>query len=346
MARIYELSTDQEVVVKDLTKALQSSHIMLMLGSGASYPAIPLAGNIEAEIDAHTQGGRPDEATRLLYELLHALQTATNDIVGPLTNPACVQTLTQYKELLRTVERVLVARHSTILPRQATVFTTNYDVFLDVAAADCESALLMNGFGASASPDGHVDYSPRHFFRATYDTGDLYEYTVELPSVNLVKLHGCASWNRVGDGIHRRRSQFDLPAAGADIAVMRTFVERFAVVMPQATKFNTTLLNRTYYDLLRLYANVLERQSVLLVSFGFSFRDEHILHLTRRALRNPTLRIVVPAYNRPTVDFLADTFAANSNVLVVAAPDGEVIDFARFNALLAAAVPSHAGIAR
>lgn len=129
------------------------------------------------------------------------------------------------------IERVLGSRHSTILPRQATVFTTNYDVFLDVAAADCESALLANGFGASASPDGDVDYSPRHFFRATYDTGDLYDYKVELPSVNLVKLHGCSSWNRDGDRILRRRSQCDLPAAGVDIAAMRTFVERFAVVM-------------------------------------------------------------------------------------------------------------------
>jgi len=116
--------------------------------------------------------------------------------------------------------------------------------------------------------------------------------------------------------------------------------------MPQSTKFNTTVLNRTYYDLLRLYANVLERENVLLVSFGFSFRDEHILHLTRRALRNPTLRLVVPAYNRATVEYLADTFAAHSNVIVVAAPDGEVIDFARFNELLTAAVPTHAGIAR
>jgi hypothetical protein len=91
---------------------------------------------------------------------------------------------------------------------------------------------------------------------------------------------------------------------------------------------------------------VLERENVLLVSFGFSFRDEHILHLTRRALRNPTLRVVVAAYDRATVDSMADTFAAHSNVLVVAAPGGEVLDFARFNALLAAAVPTHAGIAR
>jgi len=346
MARIYELSTEQEAVVKDLTKAFQSAHIMFMLGSGASCPAVPLAGNIEAEIDAHTAAGRLDDATALLYDLLHALQAATNDIVGPLAISACAQTLAQYQALLRTIERVLGARHSTILPRQATVFTTNYDVFLDVAAAACESALLANGFGASASPDGSVEYSPKHFFRATYDTGDLYEYKVELPSVNLVKLHGCASWLRDGDRLLRRRTHCDLPGPGADIVAMRTFVERFAIVMPQSTKFNTTVLNRTYYDLLRLYANVLERENVLLVSFGFSFRDEHILHLTKRALRNPTLRLVVPAYDRAGATSLAGMFAAHSNVLVVAAPDGEVIDFTRFNALLTEAVPAHAGVGR
>jgi hypothetical protein len=346
MARICELSSDQETVVKELTRALQSGHITLMLGSGASYPAIPLAGNIEAQIDTHTAAGRPDEATRLLYSLLHALQSATNDIVGPMANPVCLQTLAHYKTLLQTIERVLAARHSTILPRQATIFTTNYDVFLDVAATACESALLANGFGAPVSPDGEVDFSPRHFFRATYDTGDLYEYRVELPSLNLVKLHGCASWARDGDRILRRRVHCGLPPVEADLDAIRAFVERFAVVMPQSTKFNTTVLNRTYYDLLRLYANVLERENVLLVSFGFSFRDEHIVHLTRRALRNPTLRIVVPAYDRATMTFLADTFAAHSNVIVVVAADGESIDFTRFNALLAAAVPSHAGNTR
>jgi len=99
MARIYELSTERETVAKESTQAFQSAHITFMLGSGASHPAIPLAGDIEAEIDAHTAGGRRDEATRLLFDLLHALQAATNDIVGPLAIPACAQTLTHYKDV-------------------------------------------------------------------------------------------------------------------------------------------------------------------------------------------------------------------------------------------------------
>src|SRR4051794_6022520 len=99
---------------------------MLMLGSGASHAAISLAGDIEQRIDVHTAAGEHEQATRLLYHLLHAFQSATNDIVGPLANPASVQTLAQYKVLLQTIERVLAARHSTILPRQATIFTTNY----------------------------------------------------------------------------------------------------------------------------------------------------------------------------------------------------------------------------
>ncbi len=49
-------------------------------------------------------------------------------------------------------------------------------------------------------------------------------------------------------------------------------------------------MDSTYYELLRIYNNELDREGTLLVSFGFSFGDKHILDITRRALKNPTLR--------------------------------------------------------
>ena len=54
---------------------------------------------------------------------------------------------------------------------------------------------------------------------------------------------------------------------------MKAFVDAYAVVLPQTKKFHTTLMDSTYYELLRIYANELDREGTLLVSFGFSFGD-------------------------------------------------------------------------
>ncbi len=53
--------------------------------------------------------------------------------------------------------------------------------------------LLATGFDRVPSPDGVLEYSAGRFFLATYAAGTLYDYRVELPTINLVKLHGCLS---------------------------------------------------------------------------------------------------------------------------------------------------------
>lgn len=47
-----------------------------------------------------------------------------------------------------------------------------------------------------------------------------------------------------------------------------------------------------------MYANALEKENTLLFAAGFSFADEHIASITKRAADvNPTLQIIVFAYN-------------------------------------------------
>jgi hypothetical protein len=274
-----------------------------------------------------------------MYDLLSAIQSPTNRIVTGALDAACTTTLNRYTQLLLTLERIVTERRTSILPKQATLFTTNYDIFIDAAAKACEAATLANGFARGGSADDLIEYSTRRFFLTTFDSGNLYEYRVELPALHLVKLHGCLSWKRDGERIVLRTARCDLPATGADLATLKAFIARYAVVLPQATKFNTTVLDRTYYELLRLYANALDKENVLLIAYGFSFRDEHLLHITRRALKNPTLRLVVIAYDEASCTACAGLFVGHSNVIIVSPPHSEAIDFERFNSLLADAAP-------
>ena len=63
-------------------------------------------------------------------------------------------------------------------------------------------------------------------------------------------------------------------------------------------KFSDTLLNKNYYEMLRLFSNELEKENALLVVNGFSFRDEHILDLVKRSMVNPSLKILLFLYGR------------------------------------------------
>ncbi|MGH2509214.1 MAG: SIR2 family protein, partial [Ktedonobacteraceae bacterium] len=107
-----------------------------------------------------------------------------------------------------------------------------------------------------------------------------------------------------------------------------------AVVLPQAAKFRETLMDRTYYDLLRIYANSLDRENTVLITFGFSFGDEHIRDITMRALKNPTLRLMIFAFNSAARDSFAKMFQQYSNVEIVARGDEEELHFDCFNELL------------
>jgi hypothetical protein len=340
MARVFEIEDSTNIpVLKDLTWSFQSGHINFLLGAGASYSAIPLAGNVEAEIDDLLRKGDEDGAKHLIYSLLYSIQSPSNNLIHGSADAACTATFGCYKDLLRTIERILSCRRTSLLPRQATIFTTNYDIFLDLAANACEAAIVANGFARNVISEEPTEYSPRRFFLATYDTGNLFDYRVELPALNIVKLHGCLTWKRAADRIIMCQASRKLPTGSPKLATIKRFLDSYAVVLPTSGKFNTTVLDRTYYELLRLYANALDKENSLLIAFGFSFRDEHILHITLRALKNPTLRLAVVAYDSASRNALETTFASNDNVIVIAARHPETIDFPCFNALLANAAP-------
>jgi hypothetical protein len=98
-------------------------------------------------------------------------------------------------------------------------------------------------------------------------------------------------------------------------------------------------LDSTYYELLRIYSNELDREGTLLIAFGFSFGDEHILSITKRALRNPTLRLVVGAFNAEAAVQIASRFAGYSNVEVLSPDADGVLDFPTFNRMMRACIP-------
>lgn len=70
------------------------------------------------------------------------------------------------------------------------------------------------------------------------------------------------------------------------------------MINPTKRKFKESVIDHHFYELMRQYSNNLEKENTILFSAGFSFADEHIADITRRAANtNPTLHIVIFAFS-------------------------------------------------
>jgi len=324
---------------KMLSRSFQSGHINFLIGSGASFPAIATASAVEQDIATLFEAGQDEEAKRRMYEFLMSVQTPCNKLISDVGDPKNTITLQKYTEYLQTIEVLLSERRTTLLPRQATLFTTNYDLFIEKASIKFPALTLNDGFTRGPSLDGRMKYSSRNFFNKTYNIGNLYNYKVEIPCINLIKLHGSLSWQRNnGDFVFQVSARAPLPPNAA-IDNITTFIDGYSVILPHSSKFRATLMERTYYDLLRIFANELDRENALLVAFGFSFGDEHIRDIVGRALKNPTLRLITFAFSDADVTRLAELFEGDSNVDIIAPEPGKFIDFDAFNATLRDVLP-------
>lgn len=333
---VYELN-DVEELARILERYIQSAHLNFLFGSGASIPAIELAGTVEQEIDQHLADSEYDEADKKALTFIEELEYQHGFLPEGYTEGDDTDiTIQNYRHFMSSVDRILFERKNILLPRQANIFTTNYDEFFEVAASLLPSLVLNDGFNRRIGNSG-FEYAPELFFDRVYRSGTVYQHQSEMPSVNLIKVHGSISWKRLADnkitlGVPEK-NQLTLIQKENPQEVRDALAKR-AVILPNMRKFESTLLDRVYFDLLRLYTNAMEMENALLFVFGFSFADEHILDITRRALRNPTAKIVIFAFSQNGAAEFAAKFSAHRNVLIVKPKDGQNIGFPELNSLL------------
>ncbi len=100
-------------------------------------------------------------------------------------------------------------------------------------------------------------------------------------------------------------------------------------IHPTKWKFYETVFEEAYYQILRHLSFELERPNTVLITFGFSFADEHILHLVQRSLSNPSLTVYVSCYNETEVSEMQEKFKGYKNVKYISID--EDLNFYRFN---------------
>lgn len=343
-----------------LKDIVQDCHLSILVGSGLSMPYLKTLGNIEnllTELDAHDDLSRDHRKLikAALYKKYFSDVVAKN--VGILTPGAAAQSvLDQYRSFFQALSDVLLRRKTPILSKEANVFTTNVDIFMEKALEDLQLE-YNDGFSGRFRPT----FSLTNFRRSLLKRSLHYDNMSEVPVFNLCKLHGSASWELSSSGIAfsptlaHISEVANLSAAAVQIATVpdgadlptiigstagvaptvatNAFLEGYesllVVVNPTKEKFKHTLLNQTYYELLRIYSNELEKENAFLMVLGFSFADEHIREITIRATSsNPTLLVWVVAYSAASAADLSAKLnvanAPNRNIRIIAptqAPD-------------------------
>lgn len=349
-----------------LRTIVQDSHLNFLIGAGTPAAYFGLLGDVEDALTNVAASTADDDTKAIVRASIQA--HFFDEVLAPnlrvIDRHADAEVvLTSYAKFLRTINRILLKRHSSILAKQANIFTTNVDMVFEVAFEQM-GIDFSDGFSGKIRPR----FDLGDFNTVRMRMASRFEQRSEVPGFNLVKIHGSAGWrqeyrpaekrteiifdhhlsliNNVQDALTSARAdliaisgkdQVDADALIAKVspsavpATVVAFTEAYdtlGIVNPDKQKFATTVLNATYYELIRRFSNELEKENSVLFVHGFSFRDEHLREVVVRAARsNPTLQVIVFCFARS--DFgdyqilIPETDVKNNNIIFLAPPEPE-----------------------
>lgn len=334
---------------------VQDCNLNFLIGSGLSAPYLKTLGTIEILLTQLEAVNAPQPEKNLVKISLykHFFETALAGNLGILANDTeAIKVLKSYQGFLASLNDILLRRKSTILSKEINLFTTNVDIFLE-QAIETLNLEFNDGFNGRFNPR----FSLSNFKTSRFKKSLHFDNQAELPIFNLLKLHGSLSWEINDDACIGFSRKLELVASArekivpelnaltvnADSTVATllaqasgkvpspealaymTAYEKLSIVNPTKEKFKHTILNQTYYELLRIYSNELEKENTVLFALGFSFADEHIQEITMRSVNsNPTLAVIIVAYDEAAARDIQARFPAeqtrNNNVFVIAPP--------------------------
>lgn len=168
------------------------------------------------------------------------------------------------------------------LPCTVWIFTTNYDLLFEIAAARM-GVTIENGFSGATERY----FQPDQFKRVSGSIeGGVFRENNQL-TVKLIKLHGSISWANEGSYFYERHP-LSMPDSHGRVMIL----PRRKKVMDTMTPPFDTLFNIT--------SKVLGVECRYIVSCGFSYADEHINEqLLLPVMRNNKCRLFALSYEEP-----------------------------------------------
>lgn len=343
-----------------LRNFIQSSNINFLYGSGISRPYLATLGNIEKWLTmlAEDASGEPykEVIEASLYKAYCDGVILKNSSLSYSTNKDFLETKSAYADFFSICNELMNKRNSQLLSKQINLFTTNIDLLVEETLS--KSGIELNdGFRGTIKPV----YNESNFQISLSKASMQFHKQSEVPMFNLIKVHGAVNWIEqdgviISDtfpmwkieqalkkidkdyfvelqNVDKKDKTFDEVKTGADdIALMLpddVYKDFFAaynqivMINPTKEKFKTSVLDYHFYELMRIYSNALERENSILFVMGFSFADEHIAQITKRAAdTNPTLQVIVFAYSEKDEEGYKKNLqiehgCSNNNILIL-----------------------------
>lgn len=298
----------EEKQIREISEVIQSSHLNFLIGAGASSPFLPILGDIEKKLNTAEDEIQALEAYKKYFsEVMLPNKGVVGEASFTTDESAKFEEIEKgYEKFFEIINKILLKRKTTILEKQANIFTTNIDVVMENTLEKLEID-YNDGFNGRLNP--HFRLS--NFKRSTHQRSVHFNHESEIPVINLLKMHGSLTW-KYDEGkenilFSSKLDHFDdklLSDADAKKAI-KSYKDRILVVNPESAKLSETVLNTYYYELLRTYSNELDREGAVLFVIGFSMADQHIREITKRAAKsNPTLRIFIFSHEQKSVDVM------------------------------------------
>ncbi|QQB73533.1 SIR2 family protein [Fusobacterium canifelinum] len=352
-----------------MIEKLYGKNINFLIGSGASFGVIPtLSSNYTdpifgaLSIEEILEENKADEDLQNIIYLYYYHKILKIGYLKEIEESNSV--FKNYQKLLENLIKLL-QRETYQKEKRINIFTTNYDLFFE-KVADCLVGKYEFYFNDGSSGNITKKLSMKNYHKKIYHTGIFDNFDREIPIINLFKLHGSVSWKYINDKNNKPReikveyfednytkypenlieevSNKEIDREKKEIEnnkdlkekiknIKNELFEKFALIFPEKNKFKNTLYQEFYYQNLRQLSYELEKQNSILIVFGFSFADEHIAEIVKRACNNPTLNIYIFCYSLNTKNEILNNLKLEefpSNIKTILPEDNGNIDFKIF----------------
>lgn len=348
-----------------LSDLFAGTRVNFLIGAGFSKPFLDTLGDLE-DIQTHLSHMlRNNEESEVLEAYLHWIyfrncMYAMADLTA--------EDLVEQRRFAMLMYQLMNERSTPVLSKQTNIFTTNYDPVLELVFDANRNMAYNDGFEGRINPY----FSSSNFSKLVYRQAIFSNNKVEVPVVNIIKMHGSLTWRKLEgsdalgycdyhkklhliydhnvnafetkilkhmDEILKNKAGESIPVLTERLAqavahvekkeelqeFLQEYTQELQIVNPSKDKFDTTLMNITYHELMRIFSNELEKENSVLLVYGFSFKDEHILEITKRSLVNPTLQIYIFCYDEESTKEMKEYFniAKNNNIFLVRMLDEE-----------------------
>lgn len=342
-----------------MSEKLYGKNINFLIGSGASYGAIPT-------LSVDWEDNRKNVSVEdILEDILEKDDVISKDIVytyyyTKILNPSFLEKIDENNKVLESYKKFLeeiikfLQRENYQKEKRINIFTTNYDLFFE-KAADTLTGKYEFFFNDGSSGNITKKLSMKNFHKKIYHTGVFDNFNREIPIINLFKIHGSVSWKYLKDNNKVKEIEVsyqnvykedikevkkiskeivkELKGKTEGIIGNREKLRKeFVLVFPEKDKFEETLYKEYYYQYLRQLSYELEKNNSVLIVFGFSFADEHIAELVKRSLSNPALKIYIFCYNEDSKNMILEklSIGKDKKVEFILPEDKGSLDFEVF----------------